>query len=134
MSTLQYVMTGIGALALLAGVLMLVTRIRTMVSGRKVEATVVDEKVEISRDRQGREVRVSHPIFEFTHDGRKYRAQSTLGTQHVPKRGSRIVIRYLPSDPENTAERDTFLAFWGFPLAALLFGAALVFVGMGGLK
>lgn len=134
MSTLQYVMTGVGALALLAGLGLLVTRIRTIVSGCKTDALVVDEKVEISRSKNGKEIRLSHPIFEFTHEGKKYRCQSSLGAQNSPKRGSLIPVRYLPSDPASTAERDTFFAFWGFPLVALVFGAALVWVGTGGFK
>ncbi|MFO1303123.1 MAG: DUF3592 domain-containing protein [Burkholderiales bacterium] len=134
MTTLQYVMTGIGALALLAGLLLLVTRIRTLVSGCRTDAVVVDEKIEISRSKSGKEIRLSRPVFEFTHEGKTYRCQSSLAAQDSPKRGSRMPVRYLPSDPASTAERDAFLPFWGFPLVSLVFGAALVWVGMGGFK
>ena len=65
MSALQYVMAGVGALALLAGILILAKRLRTMVSGCKADAIVVDEKVEISRGKNGKEIRLSQPIFEF---------------------------------------------------------------------
>ena len=128
MSGLQYVMAGVGALALLAGLLILVMRIRTIVSGCKVDAKVVDEKVEVSRSKSGKEVRLSHPVFEFQHDGKTYRCQSTLGTSGGPKVGSTIKVRYLPSDPQSSAEVDTFLAFFGFPLLALAVGAAFVWI------
>jgi len=65
MSALQYVMAGVGALALLAGILILAKRLRTMVAGCKDDAIVGDEKVEISRGKNGKEIRLSQPIFEF---------------------------------------------------------------------
>ena len=65
MDALHWVMIGVGALALLMGLAMLVTRVRTIASGCKVDATVVDEKVEISRSKSGNEIRVSTPIFEI---------------------------------------------------------------------
>ncbi len=132
MSALQYVMAGVGALALLAGILILAKRLRTMVSGCKADAIVVDEKVEISRGKNGKEIRLSQPIFEFQHEGKTYRCQSTIGSTSGPGRGAKIKVRYLPQDPARSAEVDTFLAFFGFPLVAIGVGAALVWVALAG--
>jgi len=103
MSALQYVMAGVGALALLAGILILAKRLRTMVSGCKADAIVVDEKVEISRGKNGKEIRLSQPIFEFQHEGKTYRCQSTIGSTSGPRRGAKIKVRYLPQDPARSA-------------------------------
>ena len=131
MSGLQWLMAGVGALALLCGLLMFIMRIRTLVSGCKVDARVVDEKVEISRSKSGKEVRVSTPVFEFTHDGKTYRCQSTVGSSGKSyPRGSTVKVRYLPSDPQSSAEIDTFMAFFGFPLIALVVGAAFIWVSV----
>jgi hypothetical protein len=135
MSTLQYVFLGVGGLALLAGLAMLVQRVRTIVSGRKVDAKVVDEKVSISRNKNGKEIRVCTPVFEFVHEGKTYRCQSTLGSSGTGHpRGSTVKVRYLPNDPQSTAEIDTFFAFFGFPLVAFVFGAALIWVALEGGK
>jgi hypothetical protein len=129
MSALQYVMAGVGALALLMGLAMLVKRIRTIASGCKVEATVVDEKVEISRSKSGKVIRVSTQVFEFAHEGKKYRCQSSVvssGNGYPP--GLKIEVRYLPQDPKATAEVDSFMAFFGFPVIALVVGAAFIWI------
>ena len=132
MSTLQYVMAGVGVLALVAGILILAGRIRIMVSGCKADAIIVDEKVEISRSKNGKEIRLSQPIFEFQHEGKTYRCQSTIGSTSGPGRGAKIRVRYLPQDPARSAEVDTFLAFFGFPLIAIAVGGALVWVALAG--
>lgn len=126
MTTLQYVFLGVGVLAVLSGIATLVVRIRTFVSGCAVDGTVVDEKVSTQIDSKARSSRMSTPIFEFVHDGKTYRCQSTLGTTKVMPRGSKVRVRYLPSDPANTAEIDSVLAMWGFPVVALLFGGIMI--------
>lgn len=126
MTTLQYVFLGVGVLAVLSGIATLVMRIRTLVSGCVVDGTVVDEKVSTQMDSRGKTSRLSTPVFEFVHDGKTYRCQSSLGTTKVTPRGSRIRVRYLPSDPANTAEVDSLLAMWGFPVVALVFGGIMI--------
>jgi hypothetical protein len=131
MTAMHYAFLAAGALSVLAGFAMLVQRIRTVVSGCKVDATVVDEKVEVSHNKNGKEIRVFTPIFEFVHEGRKYRCQSTLGSSGKSHpRGSTVKVRYLPGDPQTSAEIDTFLAFFGFPLVAFVFGAAMIWVAL----
>ena len=54
MGTMHYVFLAVGALALLAGLAMLVQRVRTIVSGCKVDATVVDDRAYVlDRGRHG---------------------------------------------------------------------------------
>ncbi len=130
MTTLQYVFFGVGALAVLSGIAVLVLRIRTLVSGRAVDGVVVDEKVSTQVDSRGRSTRMSTPVFEFVHDGKTYQCQSSLGTTKVMPRGSRVRVRYLASDPQNTAEVDSLLAQWGFPVVAIAFGAVMIFASV----
>lgn len=127
MTTLQYVFLGVGVLAALSGIATLVLRIRTFVSGCAVDGTVIDEKVSTQIDSKGKSSRLSTPVFEFVHDGKTYQCQSTLGTTKVMPRGSKVRVRYLPSDPANTAEIDSVLAMWGFPVVALVFGGIMIF-------
>jgi hypothetical protein len=39
-----------------------------------------------------------------------------------------VRVRFLPSDPQSSAEVDSIAAMWGFPMAALLF--AFMFIGL----
>ena len=40
-------------------------------------------------------------------------------------------VRYLPVDPEGSAEIATPMRMWGFPIAALGVGALFVVLGVG---
>lgn len=134
MTTLQYVFLAVGALASISGLAMLVMRTRTLVSGRVGEGVVVDEKVSTQVDSRGKATRLSTPVFEFVHEGKTYRCQSSLGTTSAKPRGSKVRVRYLPDDPAGSAEIDSVLAMWGFPVVALAFGAFMVWAAMGGGK
>ena len=47
------------------------------------------------------------PIVEFTHDGKKVKFTSSLGLREQIPTGSSVPVRYLPSDPETSAEIDS---------------------------
>ena len=130
MTGFQYAMLGIGALAALSGTLGLVMRIRAVVSGRVVPGVVVDEKLETGSFSRGELIKLSHAIYEFEHDGRTYRCVSSFGKKGTTPKGTAVRVRYLPSDPQSTAEIDSPLAIWGFPVAALAFGAIAIAVGL----
>ena len=128
MTGFQYAMLGIGALAALSGGL--VMRIRTVVSGRVVPGVVVDEKLETGSFSRGKLVKLSHAIYEFQHDGKTYRCVSSFGKRGTTPKGTAVRVRYLPPDPQSTAEIDSLPAMWGFPIAALAFGAIAIAVGL----
>lgn len=130
MSGFQYLMLGIGALAALGGLAALIQRIRTRVSGRVADAVVVDHK-QTTNHAGRRATTVYHSIFEFKDEGRTYRCQSSLALPNAAAIGSKVRVRYLPSDPQATAEVDSVLAMWGFPVAMLAFGVLLALVGAG---
>lgn len=131
MTGFQYAMLGIGALALLCGVLVLALRVRTILQGRVVDAVVVGDKVEHVHSQQDDTMTpVSRPVFEFRHDGKTMRGQSSLAQRDSLRKGAKVRVRYLPSDPEGTAEIDSAGAMWGFPAVALFVGAVLVAVGL----
>jgi hypothetical protein len=128
----QYLMLGIGALATLCGVLILIMRIRTVVSGRIVDGVVVGEKIgsHVHSSNDHKVTPMSHAVFEFQHEGKTFRCESSLGKAGRTSEGARVRVRYLPSDPQNTAEIDALGAMWGFPIMALVVGAVFIAVGL----
>ena len=132
MTSFQYLMLGIGALATLCGVLILVMRIRTLASGRIVDGVVVCEKIgsHIHSSDDHKITPMSHAVFEFQHDGKTFRCESSLGKGGAISEGTRVRVRYLPSDPQNSAEIDSVGAMWGFPVMALVVGAVFIAVGL----
>jgi hypothetical protein len=129
-SGFQYLMLGIGALAALGGLASLIQRIRTVVSGRIADGVVVDHK-QTTNNAGRRSTVVYHSIYEFKDGGKTYRCQSSLALPQMTPTGTKVRVRYLPSDPQSTAEVDSFLAMWGFPVAMLGFGVLLALVGTG---
>jgi hypothetical protein len=130
-SGFQYAMLGVGSLAALCGVLMLVMRLRTLVSGRVADGVVVGEKLEThSGDEHSGLSKVSAAVYEFRHEGKTYRCTSSLATSRKMARGTRVRVRYLPSDPQSSAEIDSVGAMWGFPAIALVFGVVAIAIGL----
>lgn len=133
MSTVQTLLLVVGGLAFAGGVVAGVQRLRTMLAGRAAEGVVVDKARGsdiVSRD--GKRAAMFEPVVEFRHDGRAIRFKSSLGTKEALPVGKRVPVRYLPSDPQGTAEIATPGRMFGLPLVALLAGAAMLAVGLWG--
>ena len=130
MSGFQYLMLGVGVLAALGGLAVLIQRMRTLVSGRVAEGLVVDHK-QTTNEAGRRHTIVYHSICEFKDGGKTYRCQSSLALPTATPVGTEVRVRYLASDPQSTAEVDSALAMWGFPVAMLAFGVLLALVGAG---
>jgi hypothetical protein len=130
MTGFQYAFLGAGALAVLTGVLALIMRLRTVLQGKVAEGTVVDERKSLHSIDDGRQHYVSHAIYEFTHDGKTFRCESSSGQKSGIAKRTRVRVRYLPSDPQGTAEIDSIPALWGFPVMGLVIGAILIALGL----
>ena len=133
MSTMQIVMLSVGGLALLAGCMMAIQRLRTVYFGRSAQGKVVgqSESTSTSSSRGGstKFTTLYAPIVEFVHEGRKMKFTSSLGEQEKIAEGTTVPVRYLPADPEGSAEIATPMRMWGFPIAALGVGALFVVLG-----
>jgi hypothetical protein len=130
MSGFQYFMLGVGGLAALCGLLILVMRIRTLASGRVAQGVVVGEKLETHIGTANQMRSVSHAVFEFQHEGKTYRCQSSFGAPRGMRAGAAVRVRYLPSDPQSSAEIDSFMAMWFFPIGTLAFAAIFITIGL----
>ena len=129
MTGLQITILGVGCLALLLGALIAVMRMRSIVSGMRAEGTIVDAAQSSGGvDKHGRTVTFVAPVVEFRHDGKTYRFTSSMGLRDVEIARAKVAVRFLPSDPQSSAEIDTPMRMWGFPVMALLVGS--VFVGL----
>ena len=135
MSTMQIVMLSVGGLALLAGCLIAVQRLRTVYFGRSAQGKVVGQSESTSTSsRSGGSTKFTTlyaPIVEFAHEGKKVKFTSSLGQQEKIAEGTAVPVRYLPADPGGTAEIATPARMWGFPIAALGVGALFVVLGIG---
>lgn len=130
MTGFGYLFLGFGALAALGGLAVLIQRIRVLVSGAAADGVVVDQKMEMNH--AGRHpTPVYHAVYEFRHDGKTYRCQSSLALPDAVPIGTRLRVRYLPSDPQLTAEVGSPLAMWGFPVAMIAMGVVLLLVALG---
>ena len=130
MTAFHYFMFGVGGLALLCGLLIGSMRVRTILWGRIVQGVIVGEKVETHMATTNRMRSVSHAVFEFDHDGKTYRCQSTFGAPRGMQAGDVVRVRYLPSDPQSSGELDTIMAMWFFPVAATAFGVLFITLGV----
>ena len=131
MDGMHMLMLGIGGVAALYGLLTGVQRVRTVVSGLAADGVVVgNEEVSTHSSRGGRITPIFAPVVTFEHAGRKIRFRSSLGQDGKLSVGSRVRVRYLPADPESSAEIDAVANFWGFPVVALLSGAAFAGVAL----
>ena len=133
MSTMQIVMLSVGGLALLAGCLMAIQRLRTVYFGRSAQGKVVGQSESTSTSSSSggstKFTTLYAPIVEFAHEGKKVKFTSSLGQQDRIAEGTSVPVRYLPADPGGTAEIATPARMWGFPIAALGVGALFVVMG-----
>jgi len=126
---------GVGALSLVLGALMAVTRIRTIYFGAKAEGTVVGNSESTSSSRSHGSTKFTTlyaPIVEFQHAGKKHKFTSSMGTQAKIAAGTKVIVRYLPDQPEASAEIGTGMRMWGFPIAALAVGSIFILVALYG--
>jgi hypothetical protein len=127
MGGFQWFAFGVGGFALLCGLLIAIMRVRTLLSGRTADGVVVDLARGSTIISDGKSSVMQDPVVEFQHEGRKIRFKSSLGTEKGLPIGQHVSVRYLPSDPESSAEIGTFWRMFGFPLMTLLF--AVLFIG-----
>ena len=131
MTGMQMLIVGIGCLALLAGVLIAVMRLRSVVSGATAEGTIVDAAQSSGGvDDRGRQVTYVAHLVEFRHGGTTYRFTSSLGVRDAAIARTKVRVRFLPGDPQSSAEIDTPMRMWGFPVPAVLSGAIFVALGL----
>lgn len=127
---------GIGVLAMIMGALIAVLRIRTIYFGAKAEGTIVGHsESRSSSSGSGGSTRFTTlyaPIVEFHHAGKKYKFTSSLGTQAKSPEGSKVTVRFLPDQPDLTAEIGTGMRMWGFPIVAFAVGAIFIVVALYG--
>jgi hypothetical protein len=135
MSTMQIVMLSVGGLALLAGCLMAIQRLRTVYFGKSAQGKVVGQSESMSSTSSSggstKFTTLYAPIVEFAHEGKKVKFTSSLGQRERIAEGASVPVRYLPADPGGTAEIATPARMWGFPIAALGVGALFVVLGIG---
>ena len=131
MGGVDYLLIGVGSLAALCGILIGIQRIRTISQGTSAEGVVVDSKIGSAEGRRKYiTIPIYHAIVEFRHEGKTYRCESSFGKKERIPNGTKLRVRYLPSDPKNTAEIDSILAMWGFPVVALLTGALFIAIAL----
>lgn len=132
MSTLQIVIVSIGGVAMLLGALIAVLRIRTILFGKTAQGRIVGQSESTSTTKHGGStqfVTMYAPIVEFTHEGKKFKFTSSLGLREQVPTGSVVPVRYLPADPETSAEIASAARMWGFPVMALFAGGVFVVLG-----
>ena len=127
MTGLQMTILGVGCLALLAGALIAVMRMHSIMSGMRVEGLIVDAAQSSGGvDKHGRKVTMVAPVVEFRHDGKTYRFTSSMGIRDAEIARAKVPVRFLASDPQSSAEIDTPMRMWGFPVMALFVGSVFV--------
>ena len=128
MSGVQILLLVVGGLALVLGALIAVMRVRTIYFGAKADGTIVGVSESSGGINKGRAITMYAPIVEYSAGGKKYKFTSSMATREPIAKGEKVVVRYLPSDPESSAEIGTGMRMWGFPIVALLVGG--IFVGI----
>lgn len=126
----------LGVLALICGALIAVLRVRTIYFGAKAEGTIVDyaesTSSSSSRGSSTRFTTLYSPVVEFHHGGKKFKFTSSMGTQARGATGTKVLVRYLPDQPDLTAEIGTSMRMWGFPVIALVVGTVFIVVALWG--
>ena len=133
MGTVQIILLCVGGLAMLLGVLIAIRRIRTVYFGASAEGHVVGQSESTmmrSSRSNNRPVTLYAPIVEFQHAGKRLRFTSSMGVAEKMAEGSSVPVRFLPNDPENSAEIATPGRMWGFPIAALGVGGVFVVLAL----
>jgi hypothetical protein len=122
----------VGLLALLLGALIAIMRVRTIYFGKSADGVVVGQSTSSGGRTHGRIVTLYSPVVEFHHDGKKFKFTSSMGQREEIANGTKVVVRYLASDPQSTAEIGSSMRMWGFPIAALFVGSIFIAVALYG--
>jgi Protein of unknown function (DUF3592) len=126
----------VGVLSLIMGALIAVLRVRTIYFGAKAEGKVVGQSESTSSSsRSGGSMRIVtlySPVVEFQHAGKKYKFTSSLGMRDKIAEGTKVTVRFLPDQPDTTAEIGTGMRMWGFPIAGLVVGSIFILVALYG--
>ncbi len=128
MNVAMWIFLGFGVLATLGGVLTLAMRLRARFFGAVAEGKVVDQKVSTSHnDARGHgSDKLYAPVVEFRAGDKTCRFTSMVSGSDPWKTGTRVEVRYLPSNPESTAEIGSAGRMFGAPLGMLLVGLLLI--------
>ena len=121
-----------GLLSLLLGALIAIMRVRTIYFGKSADGVVVGQSESSSGRTHGRIVTLYSPVVEFHHDGKKFKFTSSMAQREPIANGTKVVVRYLPADPQSSAEIGATLRMWGFPIAALFVGSIFIAVALYG--
>lgn len=135
MNWMMWLVLGIGVLALLSGALMAVMRVRTIYFGSKAEGKVVGHSESTSSSSSGGSTRFKTlyaPIVEFSFNGKKFKFTSSLSTQDKLAEGSTVLVRFLPDQPDLSAEIGTGVRMWGFPILSLVVGSVFILAALWG--
>lgn len=135
MDWMMWLVLGIGVLALLSGALMAVMRVRTIYFGSKAEGKVVGHSESTSSSSSGGSTRFKTlyaPIVEFSFNGKKFKFTSSLSTQDKLAEGSTVLVRFLPDQPDLSAEIGTGVRMWGFPILSLVVGSVFILAALWG--
>ena len=119
----------VGLIAVVLGAMMAVMRLRTVYFGASAEGKVVGQSESTSTSSSGgstKFVTLYAPVVEFTHAGKKHKFTSSLGQRDRIAEGTKVPVRFLPNDPDTSAEIATPGRMWGFPIAALAVGAIFI--------
>ena len=128
MTGVQITLLVVGGLAVVAGALIARMRLRTLYSGQSAEGVVVGQSTSSGGIRRGQAITMYAPIIEYHHAGKKHKFTSSMGTREPIANGTKVVVRYLPEDPDSTAEIGTGMRMWGFPIGALAVGGIFIAV------
>ncbi len=97
MSTMQIVMLSVGGLALLAGCLMAIQRLRTVYFGKSAQGKVVGQSESMSSTSSSggstKFTTLYAPIVEFAHEGKKVKFTSSLGQRERIAEGASVPVR-----------------------------------------
>jgi hypothetical protein len=130
MQSMPMLLIGIGGFAALCGLLVGIGRLRTLFAGCAAKGRVVAHERTSSAGSDEKIHTLLAPVVEFEHGGRKVRFRSTLAQSNAPAVGSTVTVRYLPADPQTSAEIAGFVTFWLFPIGALAVGLLLLAIGL----
>jgi Protein of unknown function (DUF3592) len=122
----------VGLLAMFMGVLIAIMRVRTVFFGASADGVVVSQSESSGGRTHGKIVTLYAPIVEFQHAGKKIKFTSSMGQRESIANGTKVRVRYLPSDPASTAEIGSSMRMWGFPIAALFVGSIFVAIALYG--
>ena len=122
---MQTIVLGIGLAVMALGAVMAARPLRLALRGARAEGEVVGEHESVSRTKvEGPAGFTIHaPVVEFPHAGKRWRFRSSLSTRERVAIGTRVPVRFLPGDPEGTAEIASGLRLWALPGMTLAVGA-----------